>query len=170
MISVIALLLQSAAAPASVPPWTVRAHPNADPTITSTMAGTASVDGNASLLFRCDASKVKVVSVQFFSRTPLGGPPNRQISVSVDNGAPVLANWEFVEKGAFVRDDVTVTTLTTAIAIGKSIKLHTTTATGDPIDATFSGPPSVGPVTGVLSACGYTLGTVPVRPKEKKGK
>jgi hypothetical protein len=180
MISLLSILLQTTApAPAPVPvparapapaPWTVSTRPNADPTITSTVTGTPSDDNGAKLVFRCDSGKVKVVSIQLFTRAALGGPPNRPVSLTIDGGTPLIDNWEFVPQGAFQRADVAVTTTTAAIAAGKSIKLHTTTTTGEPIDATFAGPPSDASIKAVLAACDYTLGQVPVRPKDKKGK
>jgi hypothetical protein len=174
MISILVLLVQATAvpvpAPAPVAPWTVTPRANADPTITSTTVSTPSTDGNARLVMRCDSGKEKVVSVQLFTKAALGGPPDRPVTLTIDNGTPLGANWEFVEKGAYIREDVAVTTLTTAIASGKVIKLHTTTAAGEPIDANFAGPPSSAPVKALLAACGYTLGTPPVRvdPKKKK--
>ena len=99
---------------------------------------------------------------------PLGGPPDRPGTLTIDGGTPMGANWEFVEKGAYIREDMAVTTITTALAKGKVIKLATTTATGDPVTASFAGPPSAEPVTKVLAACGYTLGTPPVRIEPKK--
>lgn len=171
MISIVALLLQAAPAPAAVAPWTVTTRPNADPTITSTLTSASSADGNAKLVVRCDAGKAKVVSVQLFSRTPLGGPPARPVSLTFDANTPMIDNWEFVQQGAFQRDDMAVTTLTTALATAKAIKVHTTTTTGEPIDATFTGPASAQPITSVLAACGYTLGQPPVRaPEPKDGK
>jgi len=171
MISILTLLLQATAAPAPAPapvaPWAVTVRPKTDPTITSTVAGTPSSDGNARLLVRCDSGAQQVVSVQLFTRASLGGPPDRPVTLTVDGGTPMGANWEFVDKGAYVREDMAVTTLTTAIAAGKSIKLATTTATGEAVDATFAGPPSADPVTKVLAACGYTLGTPPVRVQPK---
>lgn len=169
MISVVALLLQ--AAPAAAPaPWTVSTRPKTDPAITSTATGASSADGNAKLIVRCDAGKANVVSVQLFSRTPLGGPPARPVSLTFDANTPMIDNWEFVQQGAFQRDDVAVTTLTTALAAAKTIKVHTTTTTGEPVDATFTGPASAQPVTAVLAACGYTLGQPPVRAPEPKDK
>ncbi|MGN6820071.1 MAG: hypothetical protein ACTHJR_15505 [Sphingomonas sp.] len=168
MISIIALLLQAAPAAAAPAPWTVTTRPKTDPTITSTVTGASSADGNGKLVVRCDAGKANVVSVQFFSRTPLGGPPARPVSLTFDAGTPLIDNWEFVQQGAFQRDDVGVTTLTTALASAKSVKLHTTTAAGEPIDATFAGPPSAQPISAVLAACGYTLGQPPVRAPEPK--
>lgn len=172
MISILALFLQ-AAAPAPAPaPWTVTPRPNADPTITSTVLGTSSTDGNATLRLRCDAGKEKIVSVQLFTKTALGGPPDRPVTFTIDNGTPTVSNWEFVDKGAYVREDMAVTTLTAALATAKVIKVHTTTTAGEPIDATFAGPPSAAPVTTLLAGCGYTLGTPPVRvdPNAKKKK
>ena len=119
MISIVALLLQAAPAPAAVAPWTVTPRPSSDPTITTTVTSAPSADGNAKLVVRCDAGKAKVVSVQLFSRTPLGGPPARPVSLTFDANTPMIDNWEFVPQGAFQRDDVAVTTLTTALAAAK---------------------------------------------------
>lgn len=168
MISLVALLLQAAPAPAAVAPWTVTTRPKTDPAITSTVTGASSADGNAKLIVRCDAGKANVVSVQLFSRTPLGGPPARPVSLTFDANTPMIDNWEFVQQGAFQRDDVAVTTLTTALAAAKTVKVHTTTTTGEPIDATFAGPANAQPITAVLAACGYTLGQPPVRAPEPK--
>jgi hypothetical protein len=180
MISILALLLQTTAAPAPAPapaaapvaPWTVTVRPKTDPAITSTVAGTPSDDGNARLVVRCDSGAQQVVSVQFFTKTALGGPPDRPVTLLIDYATPMGTNWEFVEKGAFIREDMAVTTITTAIATAKKVKLHTTTTTGAAVDATFAGPSSAEPVTKVLAACGYTLGTPPVRvdPNAKKKK
>lgn len=175
MISLLSLMLQAAAAPpqaapapaaAPVAPWTIAQRPKTDPTVTSTVTGAPSSDGNARIVVRCDAGKVNVVSIQLFTRTPLGGPPNRPVTLTIDGATPMGANWEFVQQGAFFRDDTGVTTLTTAFAAARSIVLHTTTAAGAPIDATFAGPPSADPVKGVLAACGYTLGVAPAREKQ----
>ena len=138
--------------------------------MTSTVAGTPSSDGNARLVIRCDSGKEQVVSVQLFAKT--GGAPDRPVTMTIDTGMPLGANWEFIDRGAYIREDIGVTTLTTAIAGGKVIKVHTTTPTAEAIDATFAGPPSAEPVRAVLAACGYTLGTPPVRvdPKAKKPK
>lgn len=173
MITLVALLLQAAPAPAAVAPWAVTPRPNTDPAIISTITSVSSADGGAKLVVRCDAGKVSVVSVQVFSRTPLGGPPARPVSLTFDANTPMIDNWEFAPRGAYQRDDVAVTTLTSAIATAKTIKLHTTTTTGEPVDATFAGPGSAAPITAILTACGYTLGQPPVRapePKDKKGK
>lgn len=179
MISILSLFLQAttptpapappAAAPAPVAPWTVTLRPKTDPTMTSTVAGTPSADGNTRIVVRCDSGAQQVVSVQFFSKTSLGGPPDRPVTLTIDGGTPMGANWEFVEKGAYIREDVAVTTITTALAAAKSIKLATTTATGEAVSASFAGPPSAEPIKQVLAACGYTLGTPPVRvdPKDK---
>ena len=170
MISILALLLQSA--PAAAPaPWTVTPRPNADPTITSTVAGVSAADNNARLVLRCDVSpKGKFVSIQFFSRTALGGPPNRPVSLTMDGGTPLIDNWEFVDKAAYTRSDAGVTTLAQALAAAKTIALHTTTTDGEPIDASFAGPGSDAPIKALLAKCDYQLGVVPVRAPEKKDK
>jgi hypothetical protein len=182
MISILAILLQTTAAPATAPapapaaapvaPWTVTARPKTDPAITSTVVGTPSDDGNSRLVVRCDSGAQKVVSVQLFTKSALGGPPDRPVTLMFDYATPMGTNWEFVEKGAYIREDMAVTTITSAIATAKKIKLRTTTATGEAVEASFVGPPSAEPVKAVLAACGYTLGTPPVRvdPKDKKKK
>lgn len=180
MISILSLMLQATVAPAPAPapaaapvaPWTVTVRPKTDPAITSTVVGTPSVDKSSRLVVRCDAGSQQVVSVQFFTKTALGGPPDRPVTLTIDGGTPMGANWEFVDKGAYIREDMAVTTLTTAIAAGKAIKLSTTTTTGEQVNASFAGPPSAEPVKKVLAACGYTLGTPPVRvePKDKDKK
>lgn len=178
MITILSLFLQATAptavpapAPAAAPvaPWTVMQRPKTDPAITSTVAGTSSDDGNARIVLRCDSGAQQVVSVQVFTKTALGGPPDRPVTLTIDGGTPMGTNWEFVDKGAYIREDMAVTTITTALATAKSIKLATTTAAGQPVTASFAGPPSAEPVKKVLAACGYTLGTAPVRvdPKAK---
>jgi hypothetical protein len=180
MISILAILLQTTAAPVPAPapaaapvaPWTVTVRPKTDPAITSTVVGTPSTDGSARLVVRCDSGAQQVVSVQLFTKAALGGPPDRPVTLMFDYATPMGANWEFVEKGAYIRDDMAVTTITTALATAKKIKIHTTTTTGGAIDASFVGPSSAEPVKAVLAACGYTLGTPPVRvdPNAKKKK
>lgn len=171
MFPILALLLQSATPAPAVAPWTATARPSTDPTITSTVAGVSSADNNARLVLRCDVSpKGKFVSLQFFSRTVLGGPPNRPVSLTMDGGTPLIDNWEFVDKAAYTRSDAGVTTLAQAIAAAKSIALHTTTTAGEPVDATFAGPGSDAPVKALLAKCDYQLGVVPVRAPEKKDK
>ena len=181
MISILSLFLQAtapAAAPAPAPaaapvaPWTVTVRSKTDPVMTTTAVNAPSDDGSGRLVVKCDAGAEQVVSVQFLTKTALGGPPDRPVTLTIDGGTPMGANWEFVEKGAYIREDMAVTTITTALAAAKSIKLATTTATGEAVNASFSGPPSAEPITKVLAACGYTLGTPPVRvdPKDKKKK
>ncbi len=163
----LAVLLQAApAAPAA--PWTVTPRPNPDPTMTSTIAGASSDDRNARLVLRCDVGKVKVVSVQLFTRAGLGGPPNRPVALTIDGATPLIDNWEFGDKGAVVTTDSAVTTLAQAIANAKQIKLHTTTAAGEAVDATFAGPGSDAPIKELLGKCDYQLGVVPVREPAKK--
>ncbi|QDZ06301.1 hypothetical protein FPZ24_01450 [Sphingomonas panacisoli] len=173
MISILSLLLQTAAAPAPAPapapaaapvaPWTVVVRPKTDPAMTTTVVSAPASDGSGRLVVKCDSGAQQVVSVQFLSKTALGGPPDRPVTLTIDGGTPMGANWEFVEKGAFIRDDMAVTTITAALATSKAIKLATTTAAGVAVNATFAGPPSAAPITKVLAACGYTLGTPPVR-------
>ena len=70
-------------------------------------------------MLRCDSGKEKIVSVQLFTKTALGGPPDRPVTLTIDGGTPMGANWEFVDKGAYMREDMAVTTLTAAIATAK---------------------------------------------------
>lgn len=170
MFPILALLLQ--AAPAAAPaPWTVMPRPNADSAITSTVLGVSTADNNARLVFRCDVSpKGKFVSIQMFTRASLGGPPNRPVSVTLDGGTPFIDNWEFTGNATYTRSDAGVTTLAQAIAAAKMIAVHTTTATGEPVDVSFAGPPSDAPVKALLGKCDYQLGVVPVRAPEKKDK
>ncbi|MDB5680677.1 MAG: hypothetical protein JWO16_482, partial [Sphingomonas bacterium] len=154
MISILSLLLQAIAAPTPAPapapapvaPWTVTVRPKTDPAITSTVVGTPSDDGSARLVVRCDSGAQQVVSVQLFTKTALGGPPDRPVTLTIDGGTPMGANWEFVEKGAYIREDMAVTTITTALATGRAIKLTTSTNTGVAVIASFAGPPSAEPV------------------------
>lgn len=178
MISILSILLQATAGPAPAPatapaappvaPWTVTLRPKTDPAMTSTVVGTPSDDKTSRLVVRCDAGAQQVVSVQFFTKTALGGPPDRPVTLTIDGGTPMGANWEFVDKGAYIREDMAVTTITTALATGKVIKLSTTTTAGEQVNASFAGPPSAEPVKKVLAACGYVLGSPPVRIEPKK--
>lgn len=171
MLPILALLLQTAPPPAPAPaPWVVATRPTSDPTITATVTSITSAAGDR-LTVRCDAGTAKVVSVQFRSHTALGGPPDRVVDLSVDGTTPISEIWEFAappQSVTYSREDQAVTAITNAIAKGKSIKLHTITFAGEPVDATFAGPPSDAPIKAVLAACGYTLGTVPVRAPVKK--
>jgi len=162
MISILALLLQAAPAPAAVASWAVAERPNTNPGVTSILASVSSADGSK-LAVRCDASKMNIVSVQFFSSKPLGGPPTRPVSMTFDANMPMIDNWEFAKQGAFQRDDMAVTTLASGIAAAKVIKVHTTTIAGEGVDASFAGPGTAAPITQVLKACGYALGQPPVR-------
>ena len=93
----------------------------------------------------------------------LGAGPVRPVSLTIDGAAPLIANWEFISGIALEREDVAVTTITTAFAHAKEIKVHTTNLAGEPVDAVFDGPASTAGLTQVLGACGYALGTPPVR-------
>lgn len=174
MILFLALALQ-AAAPAATPaaappaPWTPRMK--ADPA-TGAQSGSVSamsVEGNGRLVIRCDRAVENIVSVQFSPTPPFSAATPRPVSIQIDGAAPLGANWEFPGRGAYVADDAIVTTLTTAIAHGRQIKVHIIDPANNVVDATFAGPPSEAPIKQVVEACGYTFGEVPVRaPAPKK--
>lgn len=166
MLLTAALLLQAAAAPAPVAPWTPRERTDATTGAKSVTASVNARDGSGRLVLRCDAN-VPIVSVQFISKTPLGASPDRVVEASFDGGAPMAFAWEFPGSPAFVRDNATVVALTTELAKAKAITVKTTTVANVPVTATFDGPSSDAPVKAVLGACGYVLGQMPVeKPKE----
>lgn len=166
MISILALLLQAAAttpAPAPVAPWTAIARGDAAAGTASTSLYSFSRTPGSRLAVRCDARADKVVSIQFKGPGDLGAGPVRPVRLILDGGTPLISNWEFISGIALEREDAAVTTITTALAHAKDIKIHTTNLAGESIDAEFDGPASDAGLTQVLAACGYTLGTVPVR-------
>ena len=180
MISLFALLLQ-AAAPAPAPTPAPAPAPAATPTPTPVAPWTPVMRGDAAsgtlssslyvfsrtpgsrLAVRCDARVDRVVSLQFRAAGDLGAGPVRPVSLIIDGGTPLIANWEFISGIALEREDAAVTTITAALAHAHEIKLHTTNLAGESIDAVFDGPPSDAGLTQVLAVCGYTLGTQPVR-------
>ncbi|HSI17797.1 MAG TPA: hypothetical protein VK980_08515 [Sphingomonas sp.] len=168
MISILAMLLQAAApAPAATPapvvPWTpVTRGDAASGTLSSSVYVFSRTPGSR-LAVRCDARADKVVSLQFRAASDLGAGPVRPVRLILDGGTPLISNWEFISGIALEREDAAVTTITAALAHAKDIKIHTTNLAGEPIDAEFDGPASAAGLTQVLAACGYTLGTVPVR-------
>ena len=154
------LLLQAAtAAPA---PWAVTTKSDAAFGSQSTMAAQISTDGNAKLVLRCDVTTVKVVSLQLFTKVELGGTP-RPVIVTPDAAAPLSAPWDFRPKAAVMSADDMVTALTAALSGAQTIKVRTTTAAGEAVDLTFTGPAGNPSIQQVLSACDYKLGELPVR-------
>ena len=168
MISILALLLQAAAAaPAPPPPppvpWTAVVRGDAAAGNLSVSAYAYSRTAGSRLAVRCDARADKVVSIQFRAPDSLGDGPMRPLSLTIDSGIPLIANWEFLSGIALEREDPAVTTIVAAFAHAKEIKLHTSNLAGEPIDAVFDGPASDAGLNQVLAACGYTMGVVPVR-------
>lgn len=169
MILFLTLALQAAAPAATAPPapppppWTPRMK--TDP-VTNKESGSVSVtsaDGNSRLVVRCDRRGENVVSLQFIPTPPFAAATPRPVSISVDGGTALGANWDFPGRGAVVSDEVIVTNLTVAIAHGKQIKVHVIDPADKPLDAVFTGPPSEAPIKQVLESCGYSLGAIPVR-------
>ena len=66
----------------------------------------------------------------------------RPLSLTIDSGIPLIANWEFRSGIALESEDSAVTTIVAAFAHAKEIKLHTSNLAGEPIDAVFDGPAS----------------------------
>jgi hypothetical protein len=170
MISILALLLQAAApapAPAATPapvvPWTPVTRGDAAAGTLSSSVYVFSRTPGSRLAVRCDARTDKVVSIQFKAPGDLGAGPVRPVSLILDGGTPLIANWEFISGIALEREDAAVTTITAALAHAREIKVHTTNLAGEPVDAVFDGPASPAGLTQVLGTCGYTLGTIPVR-------
>lgn len=166
MISMIAMLLQAAApapAPAPVAPWTAVTRGDAASGNLSSSVYVFSRTPGSRLAVRCDARADKVVSLQFKAPGDLGAGPVRPVSLILDGGTPLISNWEFISGIALEREDAAVTTITTALAHAREIKIHTTNLAGEPVDAVFDGPASDAGLKQVLATCGYTLGVVPVR-------
>jgi len=166
MISMIAMLLQAAApapAPAPVAPWTAVTRGDAASGNLSSSVYVFSRTPGSRLAVRCDARADKVVSLQFKAPGDLGAGPVRPVSLILDGGTPLISNWEFISGIALEREDAAVTTITTALAHAREIKIHTTNLAGEPVDAVFDGPASDAGLNQVLATCGYTLGVVPVR-------
>jgi hypothetical protein len=168
MISILAMLLQTAApapasAPAPVAPWTAVTRGDAASGNLSSSLYVYSRTPGSRLAVRCDARADKVVSLQFKGPGDLGAGPVRPVSLILDGGTPLISNWEFISGIALEREDAAVTTITTALAHAREIKIHTTNLAGERVDAVFDGPASTAGLTQVLATCGYTLGAVPVR-------
>jgi len=144
------------------PPWTPRMK--VDP-VTNKPSGSVSVtsaDGNSRLVVRCDRRGDNVVSIQFIPTPPFAAATPRPVSITVDGGTALGANWDFPGRGAVVSDEAIVTNLTVAIAHGRNIKVRVIDPAEKPLDATFAGPPSDAPIRQVVESCGYTFGVVPV--------
>jgi len=170
MISILTMLLQAAApvpaatpTPAPVVPWTAVTRGDAASGTLSSSVYVFSRTPGSRLAVRCDARADKVVSLQFRGPGDLGAGPVRPVSLIVDGGIPLIANWEFISGIALEREDAAVTTITTALAHAREFKIHTTNLAGEPVDAVFDGPASTAGLTQVLATCGYTLGTIPER-------
>lgn len=167
MILFLTMALQAAApaaTPAPVAPWTPRMKTDPATGLQSGSVSATAKEGNGRLVVRCDRRSDNVVSIQFIPSMAFAAATPRPVSIQVDGASPLGANWEFPGSGAYVADDQIVTTLTTAIARGKQIKVHVIDPLNNVVDATIPGPPSEAPIKQVIEACGYVLGQVPVRP------
>jgi hypothetical protein len=167
MILFLTMALQAAAPAAAVPapvaPWTPRMKVDPATGAQSGSVSVSSIEGKGRLVVRCDRRADNVVSIQFIPSLPFAAATPRPVSIQVDGAAPLGANWDFPGSGTYIADDQIVTTLTSAIAHAKLIKLRVIDPMNNPIDASFAGPPSEAPVKQVLEACGYVLGQAPIR-------
>jgi len=173
MILFLTMALQAAmppAAPAAAPlaPWTPRMKTDAATGLQSGSVSAASTEGKGRLVVRCDRRSDNVVSIQFIPSLPFAAATPRPVSIQVDGAPPLGANWDFPGSGTYVADDQIVTTLTTAIAHGKQIKVRVIDPMNNVVEATIPGPASEAPIKQVVEACGYTFGQVPVRAPDKK--
>jgi hypothetical protein len=167
MILFLTIALQ-ATAPAATPaaplaPWTPRMKTDPATGLQSGSVSASSAEGNGRLVVRCDRRGDNVVSIQFIPKLGFTAATPRPVSIQIDGAAPLGANWDFPGTGTFVSDDAIVTTLSTAIAHGKQIKVHVIDPLNNVVDATFAGPSSEAPIKQVVEACGYVFGQVPVR-------
>jgi hypothetical protein len=163
------LLLQAAPAPAPASPpapWVPRERANAGGGSSLTASTTAS-DGSSRLVVKCDRGAEPVVSVQFIAKQPLqvagddGSYPDKVVALRFDNGPAIGYTWQLRGNAAYDAAPADVTALTMFLVKAKSVRVETTNGAGFAFNATFAAPPSDAPVRQVLSACGYTLGTVP---------
>ncbi len=165
MILFLTMALQAAAPAAAAPPpapWTPRMKMDPVTNKPSGSVSATSTDGNSRLVVRCDRRGDNVVSIQFIPNVPFIAATPRPVSITIDGGTALGANWEFPGRGAVVSDEAIVTNLTVAIAHGKSIKVHVIDPFEKPLDAIFAGPPSEAPIKQVVESCGYVFGVVPV--------
>ena len=165
MILFLTMALQAASAAASAPvaPWTPRMKADPATGLKSGSVSATSQERNGRLVVRCDRRAENVVSIQFIPTMAFAAATPRPVSIQIDGAAPLGTNWEFPGTGTYVSDDQVVTTLTTAIARGKQIKVHIIDPMNNVVDATIPGPSSDAPIKQVLEACGYVFGQVPVR-------
>jgi len=177
MILLLTMALQAAvppapAAPAAAPvaPWTPRMKTDAATGLQSGSVSASSIEGKGRLVVRCDRRSDNVVSIQFIPTLPFAAATPRPVSIQVDGGSALGANWDFPGSGTYVADDQIVTTLTTAIAHGKQIKVRVIDPMNNVVEATIPGPASEAPIKQVVEACGYTFGQVPVRAPEPAAK
>jgi hypothetical protein len=164
---ILALLLLQAA-PAA--PWTPIERADAVNQSKSLAAAAVSREQNARLVVRCDDAGDPVVSVQYITKEPLGASPDRAVDLSFDGAAPVSQAWEFPGNAAFVREPNAVTAITVALVKARQVKVHALTLANVAVDATFDAPGGDSQIRSVLSACGYTLGEVPVVTDDAKKK
>ena len=166
MFEALLLLAQAAtAAPekptAAAPPWTVVERAGAGGVASASASVTE--PGGARLAVRCDREREPVVSIQFLPRTRLRTFGVQPVTLQVDDGTALVDNWELIGGGAIERVDAAVSTITLAIAHGRTVKLRSFDAAGAPIDLGFAGPASDAPIRRVLATCGFTLGQPFVR-------
>jgi len=161
---ILAIVLQSAPPAAPAEPWAIVSRTDAAGR-PSVSASAPSIDGATRLTLRCDVP-VKVVSLQFIPKLPLGAVPDKPVSIRFDQKPSLTSDWEFPGVATFTRDQATVQLLTFNLAHAKTVELVTTTDANFQVMARFAGPPSEQPIRAVLAACGYTLApTMPAAPK-----
>lgn len=158
------------AAPAAPAPWAVRERADAANGVSTTTTSVIARDGSSRLIVKCDRGTESIVSVQFITKQVLqtaadtGEFADKQVALRFNGGPAVADNWQFRGSAAFIAAATPVTTLTTGLAKAKTITVETTNSANFAFSATFDGPATDAPVRQVLTACGYTLGTVPPPP------
>ncbi|MES2058281.1 MAG: hypothetical protein V4564_20260 [Pseudomonadota bacterium] len=156
-------------APAAPVPWAIRERTDAAGVATTTTSVIAR-DGSSRLVVKCDRGAESIVSVQFITKQTLqiaadsGEFADKQVAMRFNNGPAIADGWQFRGSAAFIAGATPVTALTTGLAKAKTITVETTNATNFAFSATFDGPATDAPIRQVLTACGYTLGTVPPPP------
>ncbi|MGH6616607.1 hypothetical protein [Sphingomonas sp.] len=154
------------AAPAPAP-WAVRERPDAANGVTTTTTSATARDGSSRLIVKCDRGTESIVSVQFITKQVLqmagdtGEFADKQVAMRFNGGPAVADDWQFRGTAAFIAGATPVTALTTGLAKAKTVTVETTNSANFAFSATFDGPATDAPVRQVLTACGYTLGTVP---------